>query len=133
MLDSIECRQWQKSPVYLLSSTLVLCRAMARTLAHISDIPRRRPGAEWTITITQPSLAGASTHTEHKVMEDEEESARVLGLGVGLFLIILTWSLALAAALLMARTAAGSGVTIVTIATLVTLLLLVIPRQVASV
>ena len=130
MLDSKECRQWQKSPVYLLSSTLVLCRAMARTLAHISDIPRRRPGAEWTITITQPSH---TTHTQHKVMEEEEESARVLGLGVGLFLIILTWSLALAAALLMARTAAGSGVTIVTIATLVTLLLLVIPRQVASV
>ena len=63
-------------------------------------------------------------------MEDEEEGAQVLGLGVGLFLIILTWSLALAAALLMARTAAGSGVTMVTIATLVTLLLLVIPRQV---
>ena len=60
-------------------------------------------------------------------MEDEEEGARVLGLGVGLFLIILTWSLALAAALLMARIAAGSGVSIVT---LVTLLLLVIPRQV---
>ena len=66
-------------------------------------------------------------------MEEVEESARVLGLGVGLFLIILTWSLALAAALLMARTAAGSGVTIVTIATLVTLLLLVIPRQVDTI
>ena len=54
----------------------------------------------------------------------------MLGVGVGLFLIILVWSLALAAVLLLTRTRTGSVVTIITAATLVTVILLVIPRQV---
>merc|ERR1712038_1077071 len=59
----------------------------------------------------------------------EEESARVLGVGVGLFLIILIWSLSLAGLLFITRLNTGSSVGILTTASLLTLLLLVIPRQ----
>ena len=122
------------------------------SVAEVTSVPAFQPSgivpwpAHWLTLVTyhggdQVPVERNTTITQHtgasnelsSVMEDEEEGARVLGLGVGLFLIILTWSLALAAALLMARTAAGSGVTIVTIATLVTLLLLVIPRQVPTI
>merc|ERR1712066_551189 len=56
----------------------------------------------------------------------EEEPARVLGVGVGLFLI---WSLSLAGLLFITRLNTGSSVGILTTASLLTLLLLVIPRQ----
>ena len=59
----------------------------------------------------------------------DEESARVLGVGVGLFLIILIWSLSLAGLLFITRLTTGSSVGILTTASLLTLLLLVIPRQ----
>ena len=63
-------------------------------------------------------------------MEEDQEGARVLGLGVGLFLIILIWSLTLAAVLLLSRMAGGSSLSLVSLAILVTALLLVIPREV---
>lgn len=59
----------------------------------------------------------------------DEESTRVLGLGLGLFLIILIWSLALAGLLFITRLNTGSSVGILVTASLLTLLLLVIPRQ----
>ena len=59
----------------------------------------------------------------------DEESTRVLGLGLGLFLIILIWSLALAGLLFITRLNTGSSVGILATASLLTLLLLVIPRQ----
>ena len=63
-------------------------------------------------------------------MEEDQEGARVLGLGVGLFLIILIWSLTLAAVLLLSRMAGGSSLSLVSLAILITALLLVIPREV---
>ena len=63
-------------------------------------------------------------------MEEDQEGARVLGLGVGLFLIILIWSLTLASVLLLSRMAAGSSLSLVSLAILVTAILLVIPREV---
>ena len=65
-------------------------------------------------------------------MEEDEEGARVLGLGVGLFLIILVWSLTLAAVLLLSRMAAGSSLSLVSLAILVTTVLLAIPREVGK-
>merc|ERR1712172_98470 len=62
-------------------------------------------------------------------MEEDQEGARVLGLGVGLFLIILVWSLTLAAVLLLSRMATGSSLSLVSLAILVTAILLVIPRE----
>ena len=63
---------------------------------------------------------------------DDDGGARVLGVGVGLFLIILTWSLAVAGVLLLTRRGAGASAGVVVSAALVTLLLLIIPRQVIS-
>ena len=60
---------------------------------------------------------------------EEEEGTRVLGVGVGLFLIILVWSLAVATLLVVTRRGAGASVGIVTTATIVTMVLLLIPRQ----
>ena len=65
-------------------------------------------------------------------MEEDEEGARVLGLGVGLFLIILVWSLTLASVLLLSRMAAGSSLSLVSLAILVTTVLLAIPREVGK-
>ena len=66
-------------------------------------------------------------------MEEDQEGARVLGLGVGLFLIILIWSLTLAAVLLLSRMAGGSSLSLVSLAILITALLLVIPREVLKI
>ena len=41
-------------------SGIVPCHG-PHTDCYVSDIPRRRPGAQWTITITQPSHTGHST------------------------------------------------------------------------
>ena len=63
---------------------------------------------------------------------DDRESARVLGVGVGLFLIILIWALAVAGLLFLTRLKTGPSVGIISAASLLTLILLVIPRKVTS-
>lgn len=64
-------------------------------------------------------------------MEDTE-SARVLGVGLGLFLIILIWSLAVAGLLFLTRLKTGPSVGIITAASLLTLIMLLIPRKVRT-
>merc|ERR1719206_1230783 len=54
---------------------------------------------------------------------------RVLGVGVGLFNLILVWSAALAGLLLLSRLAVGSAIAILGLATTVTVLLLLVPRE----
>ena len=63
---------------------------------------------------------------------DDSESGRVLGVGVGLFLIILIWSLAVAGLLFLTRLKTGPSVGIISVASLLTLILLVIPRKVRT-
>ena len=63
---------------------------------------------------------------------EETESARVLGVGVGLFLIILIWSLAVAGLLFLTRLKTGPSVGIISAASLLTIILLVIPRKVRT-
>ena len=63
---------------------------------------------------------------------DDGDSARVLGVGVGLFLIILIWALAVAGLLFLTRLKTGPSVGIISAATLLTLILLVIPRKVSN-
>ena len=54
---------------------------------------------------------------------------RVLGVGVGLFILILVWSVALAGLLLLSRIDVGSAIVILSLATTVTVLLLLVPRE----
>merc|ERR1719278_1479572 len=62
-------------------------------------------------------------------LEDETESVRILGIGVGLFLIILVWAAALSALLLVSRLALGPSLAAVGLASLVTAILVAIPRD----
>ena len=61
-------------------------------------------------------------------MEEVEESTRVLGLGVGLFLLILIWFCTIAGLLLFSRLDSPQGLVYVLLASVVTAILLAIPR-----
>ena len=58
-----------------------------------------------------------------------EESGRVLGVGVGLFIIILVWSVAVAGLLMFTRMAVGSAIGIISLASVITVILLLVPRE----
>jgi len=58
-----------------------------------------------------------------------EESARVLGVGVGLFIIILVWAVALAGLLMFTRMDVGSAIGILGLASVITVVLLIVPRE----
>ena len=59
---------------------------------------------------------------------EEEEGARVLGLGVGLFILILIWFCTAAGLLLFSRLDSPQGLVYVLLASIVTAVLLAIPR-----
>lgn len=56
-------------------------------------------------------------------------TVRVLGVGIGLFLIIALWAVAILVCIISHRTHKHVGTAIVTIATVVTLILVLIPRE----
>ena len=58
-----------------------------------------------------------------------EESGRVLGVGVGLFIIILVWATAFASLLMLTNLDVGSAIGIIGLASVITVVLLVIPRE----
>ena len=58
-----------------------------------------------------------------------EESGRVLGVGAGLFIIILVWAIAFAVLLMLTNMDVGSAIGIIGLASLITVVLLVIPRE----
>ena len=58
-----------------------------------------------------------------------EEGPRVLGIGVGLFLLILLWSFTIIGTLLCSRLSSGGVTVIVSMASLITVLLLATPRD----
>ena len=53
----------------------------------------------------------------------------MLGVGVGLFIIILVWSVAVAGLLMFTRMAVGSAIGIISLASVITVILLLVPRE----
>ena len=58
----------------------------------------------------------------------EEEGTRILGVGVGLFLLILVWATALSGLVLISRLGSAVIASILSLASIFTLILIVVPR-----
>ena len=59
---------------------------------------------------------------------EEQDGVRVLGIGVGLFLLILVWSCTVAGLVLVSRTGSAISTALIVLATIITIVLLAIPR-----
>ena len=102
-----------------------VCQVAAGPVTLVTKLVRGKPG-QWKYL-----PENSDWRCGEREMEDTE-SARVLGVGVGLFLIILIWSLAVAGLLFLTRLKTGPSVGLLTAASLLTMLLLLIPRKVST-
>jgi hypothetical protein len=80
---------------------------------------------DYCITLLRIVYAG----TEHVIFLFQVMTLRVLGVGIGLFIVTAVWAVAILFCIISQRTHKHVGAVVVAIATAVTLILILIPRD----